>query len=141
MERWHAVAPSIRDSLTSGSAAPDATVRKWVADIGRTRVSAFLHVAAARFAAELGEGEHAEWSRAIRSLYRRMRRAAFRDPVEVGDLAIGGGDLMKVGIKAGPRLGAMLKALLEWVLEDPARNTQDRLLARARELVGEQSHR
>jgi tRNA nucleotidyltransferase (CCA-adding enzyme) len=141
VERWHAVAPSIRDSLASGSSPSDATVRRWVAEIGRTRVSAFLHVAAARFAAELGEGEHVEWSRAMRSLYRRMQRAAFRDPVEVGDLAIGGGDLMNAGIKAGPQLGAMLRALLDWVLEDPARNTHDRLLARARELVGEQSHR
>jgi tRNA nucleotidyltransferase (CCA-adding enzyme) len=69
-----------------------------------------------------------------------MRRAAFRDPVEIGDLAIGGGDLMKAGVRAGPQLGAMLRALLEWVLEDPARNTHDRLLARTREIAGEQSH-
>jgi hypothetical protein len=34
----------------------------------------------------------------------------------------------------------MLRTLLEWVLEDPARNTHDRLLARARELTGEPSH-
>ena len=69
-----------------------------------------------------------------------MLRAAFRDPVEIGDLAIGGGDLMKAGIKAGPQLGAVLRALLEWVLDDPVHNTHDRLLARARELAREQSH-
>ena len=96
-------------------------------------------MAAARFAAEVGESAR-DQSRGIRSLYRRMRRAAFRDPVEIGDLAIGGGDLMEAGIKAGPQLGAMLRTLLEWVLEDPARNTHDRLLARARELTGEPSH-
>jgi len=140
VERWHAVAPAIRDSLAADAAPSDATVRQWVAEIGRTRVSAFLRVADARFAAESGETERERSRSAIRSLYRRMSRAAFRDPVEIGDLAIGGGDLMQAGIRAGPRLGAVLRALLEWVLEDPARNTHDRLLARARELAGEQSH-
>ena len=140
VERWHALAPAIRDSLLAGAPPPDATVRRWVAGIGRTRVSAFLRVAEARFAAEFAEGGRVAPSAAIRSLYRRMSRAAFRDPVEIGDLAIGGGDLMKAGIEAGPRLGAVLRALLEWVLDDPARNTHDRLLARARELAREQSH-
>jgi tRNA nucleotidyltransferase (CCA-adding enzyme) len=140
VERWHAVAPAIRDSLAAGDAPPDAAVRRWVAGIGRTRVSAFFRVAAARFAAESGEENWADSSRALRSLYRRMLRAAFRDPVEIGDLAIGGGDLMKAGIEAGPQLGAMLRAMLEWVLEDPARNSHDRLLAHARELAGKPSH-
>jgi tRNA nucleotidyltransferase (CCA-adding enzyme) len=140
VERWHAVSPAIRDSLTRDVPPSDATVRRWVAEIGRTRVSAFVRVAAARFAAELDESRRTQCSQAIRRLYRRMLGAAFRDPVEIGDLAIAGGDLMQAGIRAGPRLGAMLRALLEWVLEDPARNTHDRLLARARELAGEQSH-
>jgi tRNA nucleotidyltransferase (CCA-adding enzyme) len=140
VERWHAVSPAIRDSLALDPPPSDATVRRWVAEIGRTRVSAFLRVAAARFAAELDESRRTECSQAVRSLYRRMLGAAFRDPVEIGDLAIAGGDLMQAGIRAGPRLGATLRVLLDWVLEDPARNTHDRLLARARELAGEQSH-
>jgi tRNA nucleotidyltransferase (CCA-adding enzyme) len=139
VERWHAIAPSLRDSLSAGASPPDAAVRRWVAQVGRTRVSGFLRLATARFGAEAGEGGREAVSRAVRSLYRRMVRAAFRDPVEIGDLAIGGGDLMKAGIEAGPQLGAVLRALLEWVLEDPARNTQDRLLARARVLADEPS--
>jgi tRNA nucleotidyltransferase (CCA-adding enzyme) len=140
VERWYAVSPAIRDSLAVDTPPSDATVRQWVAEIGRTRVSAFFRVAAARFAAESDESGRTVCSQAIRLLYRRMLRAAFRDPVEIGDLAIAGGDLMKAGIEPGPRLGATLRALLDWVLEDPARNTHDRLLARARELAGEQSH-
>jgi tRNA nucleotidyltransferase (CCA-adding enzyme) len=140
VERWQAVAPSLRDSLSAGVWPPDAAVRRWVAQIGRTRVSGFLRLVSARFAAEAGEGGREESSRLMRSLYRRMVRAAFRDPVEIGDLAIGGGDLMKAGIEAGPQLGAVLRALLEWVLEDPARTTHDRLLARARVLADEPSH-
>jgi tRNA nucleotidyltransferase (CCA-adding enzyme) len=140
VERWHAVAPAIRDSLSANTPPSDATVRRWVAAIGRTRVGAFLRVANARFAAELGEEARAGTERAMRSLYRRSWRVALRDPVETGDLAVDGGDLMKAGIKAGPQLGAALRSLLDWVLEDPARNTHDQLLARARELAGEQSH-
>jgi tRNA nucleotidyltransferase (CCA-adding enzyme) len=140
IERWHAVAPSIRDSLLADAPPSDATVRRWVAAIGRMRVGAFLRVADARFAAELGEEARAGSARAMRSLYRRAWHVALRDPVETGDLALDGGDLMKAGIKAGPQLGAALRSLLDWVLEDPARNTHDQLLARARELAAEQSH-
>lgn len=72
----------------------------------------------------------------MRSLYRRAIRISLRDPVDMGDLAVDGADLMKAGIPAGPRVGALLRALLDWVLDDPARNTHDRLLARTRELAG-----
>src|SRR6185312_12134721 len=33
VERWHAVAPAIRDSLAADAAPSDATVRQWVAEI------------------------------------------------------------------------------------------------------------
>ncbi|MDB4910734.1 MAG: Polynucleotide adenylyltransferase region [Gemmatimonadetes bacterium] len=140
VERWHTVSPAMRDALLADTPPSDATVRRWVAAIGRTRVGAFLRVAEARFGAELDEETRAVFSRAMRSLYRRAWRVALRDPVETGDLALDGGDLMKAGIKAGPQLGAALRSLLDWVLEDPARNTHDQLLARARELAADQSH-
>jgi tRNA nucleotidyltransferase (CCA-adding enzyme) len=140
VERWHDVSPAMRDALLDDTPPSDATVRRWVAAIGRTRVGAFLRVADARFGAELDEDARAKFSRAMRSLYRRAWRVALRDPVETGDLAVDGGDLMKAGIKAGPQLGAALRALLDWVLEDPARNTHDQLLARARELAADSSH-
>ena len=75
----------------------------------------------------------------MQELRGRADAIALRDPLETGDLEVNGGDLMKAGIKAGPQLGAALRTLLDWVLDDPARNTHDRLLARARELAGEQS--
>ncbi len=62
-----------------------------------------------------------------------MSRAAFHEPVEMGDLAIDGDDLRGAGIPAGPAMGKMLQSLLDWVLEDPARNTRTALLARALE--------
>ena len=139
VERWHALGAPIRDSLASGAASSDAIVRRWVAAIGRTRVDAFFTVLDARVRAESG-GAGTGATEGLRSLWERAAAIALRDPLETGDLAIDGGDVMNAGIKAGPQLGAALRALLDWVLDDPARNTHDQLLARAREIAGEQSH-
>jgi hypothetical protein len=64
----------------------------------------------------------------VRSLYRRAVRAAFHDPVEIGDLAIDGNDLIAAGIPPGPRIRQILETLLDQVLEDPKRNTREYLL-------------
>ena len=72
---------------------------------------------------------------AVRSLHRRMRRSLYADPIEVADLAIGGDDLRGAGIRAGPIYAKILHALLERVLEDPARNTPDALLAEVPQLA------
>ena len=138
VERWHALEAPIRDALAEADCA-DATVRRWVSAIGRTRVDAFFTVLAARFAAEQGQA-HAAISERVKGVWELASQMALRDPVETGDLAVDGGDLMKAGIKAGPQLGAALRALLEWVLDEPARNTHDQLLSRARELAGDQPH-
>ena len=54
----------------------------------------------------------------------------------VKDLAIDGGTLIKeLGVKPGPEIGRVLRALLEEVVEDPSLNRADGLLARARELL------
>jgi poly(A) polymerase/tRNA nucleotidyltransferase (CCA-adding enzyme) len=50
------------------------------------------------------------------------------------DLAVGGSDLIAVGIPAGKRMGVILRQLLEAVLDDPALNTKDALLEIARAL-------
>jgi tRNA nucleotidyltransferase (CCA-adding enzyme) len=139
VERWHALNAPIRDALAAGQTPSDATVRRWVATIGRTRVNALFVVIDARFRAERAAGVGAIDALALKALRDRAEAVALRDPVETGDLAIDGGDLMKVGIKAGPQLGAALRTLLDWVLEDPARNTHDQLLALARKLAGDQS--
>ena len=60
-----------------------------------------------------------------------IRRAG--DPLRLGDLAIDGEDLMKAGVPEGPAIGETLRRLLALVLEDPARNTREALLAAAKE--------
>lgn len=48
--------------------------------------------------------------------------------VSLKSLAVTGADLIAAGMKPGRELGEALKALLEEVLEDPARNTREALL-------------
>ena len=60
--------------------------------------------------------------------YFAMIEEALHDPISVGQLKIDGNFLMKnLGIKAGPRMGWILNALLEEVIDDPEKNTIDHL--------------
>lgn len=67
--------------------------------------------------------------------YFAMIEEALHDPISVGQLAVDGNILMKeLGVKPGPRMGYMLHALLEEVLEDPNKNTREYLDSRVVEL-------
>jgi tRNA nucleotidyltransferase (CCA-adding enzyme) len=52
------------------------------------------------------------------------------DPLTRGDLAVTGRDLEALGL-SGKRVGETLAALLDRVLEEPAANTREQLLALA----------
>lgn len=53
--------------------------------------------------------------------------------VTVKDLAVNGSDLVAAGIPKGAAVGEALARLLEYVIQDPARNQKEILLARSRE--------
>jgi tRNA nucleotidyltransferase/poly(A) polymerase len=55
-------------------------------------------------------------------------------PHRLSDLAIGGVELMDLGVPSGPDVGRALTELLERVLADPSLNTRERLLEEARRL-------
>ena len=58
-----------------------------------------------------------------------------RDPLTVGMLKVNGNDVMTVlGIEPGPKIGHILSALLEEVIDDPARNEKEYLTGRMKEL-------
>lgn len=58
------------------------------------------------------------------------------DPLEPRQLAIDGDDLVaELGIAPGPLVGRLLSGLLEAVLEDPSRNSRERLLELARAMA------
>ena len=116
-----------------GAGASDADVRRWLSRVGRHRVAALarLELARARTGGPTAPGD-------VVTAWRRCRGVlAQAPPLEVADLAVDGKDLIRMGLRPGPRFGALLSSLLDWVLDDPARNQPEPLLARARELAGE----
>ena len=62
---------------------------------------------------------------------------AKKECVSLKTLAITGSDLIADGMQPGKQIGAVLQALLEFVLECPEYNTKEALLRRARELRAE----
>ena len=133
---WHQLGPAIRETMRAPGGAADAEVRRWASVTGRTEFRDFARVAAARWMAESSDDQGAPVARAVASVFRRGMRAAYRDPIALVDLAITGGDLMSAGVPPGPRLGALLRKLLDVVLQDPTRNQRDTLLSLVREWEG-----
>ncbi len=131
---WTAIGDDVRRALSEPKGPTDAALRRWAGTTGRTRARAVWRLTAVRFAAERELGEPAPSAAAVASAYHRAIRIAFRDPVEIGDLAVDGDDLLSAGVPAGPEIKRMLERLLDDVLEDPARNTRDALLARVASL-------
>ena len=124
VRQWHALGVAMRQADASTD---DATLRRWASAIGRTQFTDFMRVATARW---LAEG--AAFSAGMVRMYRRGTQIAFHDPLAVADLAVDGGDLMELGIPAGPEVGQTLRRLLDAVVEDPSRNRRDLLLEMAR---------
>jgi poly(A) polymerase/tRNA nucleotidyltransferase (CCA-adding enzyme) len=120
--RWHMFF-SDPDQVTLSA------VRRTIANVGRGHIQDLLNL---RICDRIGTGRPKEQPFRLRK-YMSMVDQALRDPVTVGMLALNGTDIMKeVGEKAGPRLGWMLHALLEEVLEDPKKNTREYLLEKVR---------
>ncbi len=132
VERWHEMGHEMRETLSRAEPPSDAVLRRWAARAGRTRLAPLLRVADAFWWAEREAGQRAPSRERVESVYRRAIAIAYRDPVEVADLAVGGDDLIAIGIK-GKRLGESLRALLDVVIDDPSRNTRDALLRLAQE--------
>ena len=68
--------------------------------------------------------------------FREVVAAERASPHRLRDLAVGGNDLLALGYPPGPSIGLTLGALLEAVVDDPALNRRETLLARAGELLG-----
>ena len=125
VERWARHGDALRRKLAVGEMPTAAELRRLSADIGRLRVSAFVRLASARWQT----GEPPVQAAGIRALYRQFVVTAFREPIEVSDLAVDGDDLRRAGVPPGPLIGRTLQRLLDAVLEDPGCNTRDALLS------------
>jgi len=108
-----------------------AAVRRTIRNVGEENIEDLLNL---RVCDRIGTGRPKEQPFRFRK-YKSMVEEARRDPVSVSMLGIDGEELMKLtSEKPGPRIGWILHALLEEVLDDPKKNTRDALEKRAREL-------
>jgi len=106
-------------------------VRRIVANVGREHIWDLVNL---RICDRIGTGRPKEQPFRLRK-YQAMIEQAMRDPISVGMLQIDGRRIIELGQKPGPRIGWALHALLEEVLEDPAKNTAEYLEGRAGELL------
>jgi poly(A) polymerase/tRNA nucleotidyltransferase (CCA-adding enzyme) len=106
-------------------------VRRIIANVGVDHIQELLDL---RICDRIGTGRPKEQPFRLRK-YMSMVDEAMRDPITVSMLKIDGKKLMEIGEKPGPRIGWILHALLEEVLDDPKKNTEEKLTDRAQELM------
>ncbi len=107
-------------------------VRRMIVNVGRENIWDLMNL---RICDRIGTGRPKEDPYRLRK-YHAMIEEALRDPVSVGMLKIDGKKIMEVTqITPGPKIGYTLHALLEEVLEDPTKNTEEYLENKAKELI------
>ena len=107
-------------------------VRRMVANVGQENIWDLLNL---RICDRVGTGRPKEQPFRFRK-YKAMVEQALRDPISVSMLKTDGVRLMDTfHMKPGPDMGNLLNALLEEVLDDPAKNTTEYLDSRTLELL------
>ena len=106
-------------------------VRRMVVNVGRENIWDLMNL---RVCDRIGTGRPKENPYRLRK-YQSMIEEALRDPVSVSMLKVGGKEIMeKLHVKPGPKIGLILNALLDDVLDDPKHNTEEYLLNKASNL-------
>jgi poly(A) polymerase/tRNA nucleotidyltransferase (CCA-adding enzyme) len=106
-------------------------VRRMIVNVGKENIWDLMNL---RICDRVGTGRPKENPYRFRK-YKAMIEEAMRDPISVGMLKLDGKQLMEtLHMEPGPRLGHMLHALLEEVLENPSLNTEEELVKLAKKL-------
>jgi len=106
-------------------------VRRMIVNVGRENIWDLMNV---RVCDRIGTGRPKENPYRLRK-YRAMIEEALHDPISVSMLKINGERLMKIsGLQPSPRIGNILHALFNEVLENPKLNTTEYLEKRSLEL-------
>ena len=124
--RWHMFFSDTEEITLSA-------VRRLIANVGKEAIWDLIDL---RKCDRIGSGRPKEEPYRLRQFI-AMIDEVLHDPVSVGMLKMNG-DIMlqEFHMKPGPRIGWMLHALLEEVLEDPQRNTLEHLSERVRGMEG-----
>ncbi len=121
--RWHMFF-SDPDQITLSA------VRRVIANVGKEHIWDLLNL---RVCDRIGTGRPKAHPFRLRK-YISMVEEALRDPISVGQLKITGTDVSRIVGAPGPRVGWILHALLEEVLDDPSKNNPECLAKQARTL-------
>ncbi len=106
-------------------------VRRLIANVGKENVWDLIDM---RGCDRIGTGRPKENPYRLRK-YKAMVEEVMRDPISVGMLKVDGKKIMELlEIVPGPKVGQILNALLEEVLEDPNLNNEEYLNKRTLEL-------
>ena len=134
-ERAHIVALVRHHLICYDPSWSDAAVRRWLLRVSPELAEDLYQLAEADVR---GKGKDPsvdlEQIEALRRHVAKVLQAGAA--LSIKDLSISGKDLMQeLGLKPGPAFGAILKTLLDEVVENPSLNQRDQLLARAAELA------
>ncbi|MFZ2886476.1 MAG: HD domain-containing protein [Minisyncoccia bacterium] len=108
-----------------------AAVRRLIARVGTENIDDLVNL---RVCDRIGTGRPKAHPFRLRK-YMSMIDEAMRDPISVSMLKIDGARLIEMGESPGPKFGWALHALLEEVLDDPKKNTEEYLENKAKELL------
>ncbi len=107
-------------------------VRRIIRNVGKENIWDLINL---RITDRVGTGRPKEEPYRLRK-YKSMIEEVMRDPISVGMLEIDGTRIMEVTHETpGPKIGLILHALLEEILDDPKLNTKEYLEKRTGELV------
>lgn len=107
-------------------------VRRMVNNVGKENIWDLINL---RLCDRIGTGRPKENPYRLRK-YQAMIEEALRDPISVGMLKIDGKKIIDITHETpGPRIGYILHALLEEVLEDPKLNTEKYLVQKTLDLA------
>ena len=122
--RWHLFYYNVGEVTEAG-------VRRFVRKVGPEHIADLLKV---READRIGSGVPKAVPYKLRHLMFMIEKVA-KDAIDTRMLALDGTDVMRLGgLAPSPKVGWILAILLEEVLDDPARNAEDVLTLRIKEL-------
>jgi len=114
----------------------NSAIRRLVRRVGIKRIPDLMQI---KYADRVGNGlkdyvafnEDTELKKRVTEIERD------KHALRVADLVIDGYDLKKIGVEEGPFMGKLLKTCLDYVLEDPAKNTKQDLIKLVETLIEE----
>ncbi len=125
--RWHLFKYDPDEGIT------DSAIRRLVRRVGVENIDDLVLV---RICDRMGSGVPKAVPYRLRHFQFRVEKIIREEEAPTPKmLALNGNDVMQIlGISPGPKIGFILDALLEEVIDDPAKNSKDYLTSRTREL-------